>query len=108
MGQRLANDALRSSDTHPGNGFDPDEWFCPAAITILGKQAGLQLHLLTGYPLSSCGYYLARDSDKRRPAPDHLVRKLIHSEQGEPWHRAYMHGCKAQWWLNQQRRLNGA
>ena len=109
MNARLTSNGIDATKSHPANGFDPEEWFFPAAMDILGdKQTGFQLHLLTAYPLSSCGYYVAREADKRRPAPDNLVRRLIHSEQGEPWHRAYMDGCKAQWWLNHQRRLNGA
>lgn len=85
------------------SGSDRDGWFGNAARTLLGaNDTGLLLHYLTGYPQSSCYAYVARNAEKRRPAPDHLVRKLIHSEQGEPWFNAYMDGCTAQWWLDMQ------
>lgn len=94
----------------PTSGSDPDEWFPQAAWCLLGtKDTGQLLHYATGkvYPLSSCYAYVAKDPDKRRAVPDHLIRKLIHSEQGEPWHNAYMGGCRAKWWVKRkaERRL---
>jgi hypothetical protein len=87
----------------PASGSDPDEWFPKAAPILLGdKDTGLLLHYALGrvYPLSSCYAYVQRN--RPRAVPDHLVRKLIRSEQGEPWFRAYMDGCTAQWWLDVQ------
>ncbi len=86
----------------PGCGSDPDEWFPSAARDLLGeKDTGLMLHIESGFPLSSCYAYVKKEQP--RAVPDNLVRKLIHSDRGEPWHRAYMHGCKAKWWINRER-----
>lgn len=80
---------------------NPYEWFPAAARDLLGdKDTGLLLHLESGFPLSSCYAYVKKEQP--RAVPDNLIRKLIHSDHGEPWHRAYMHGCKAQWWVKQQ------
>lgn len=81
---------------------DPDAWFFDAAQVLLGKDAGLHLHYLTGYPQSTCYAYVAKDPRKRRPPPEHLLRVLCHSDQGEPWHDAFMHECKARWWIARQ------
>lgn len=80
-----------------------DEWFYAAAQSLLGKDAGLHLHYITGYPQSSCYAYVARDVDSRRRPPGHFLRTLFWSDQGAPFFEAFMHGCKAQWWLDLQR-----
>lgn len=88
----------------PASGSDPEEWFYPAALALLGnKDTGQLLHYESGYPLSSCYAYTTDNAAKRRAIPDHLVRRLIHSERGEPWFNAYMHGCKAKWWIKRER-----
>jgi hypothetical protein len=85
------------------SGSNRDAWFFEAAQDLLGKDAGYLLHRISGYPESSCYAYTTKKADKRRPVPEHLLRNLIHSEQGEPWHNAFMHGCKAKWWLARER-----
>lgn len=87
------------------SGSGRDAWFFDAAQVLLGKDAGYTLHLITGYAESSCYAYTAKNSDKRRPVPEHMLRKLIHSEQGEPWLRAFMEGCDASWWADLQHAL---
>lgn len=84
-------------------GSEDPEWFYDVARDVLGKDAGLHLHYITGYPESSCYAYTARDATKRRRPPEHFLRKLFHAPQGKPFHAAFMHGCAAQWWLEQQR-----
>lgn len=74
------------------------DWFAPAAQALLGKDAGLHLHYITGYPESSCYAYVARDPAKRRRPPEHFIRALIRSPQGEPFFLAFMDGCEAPWW----------
>lgn len=86
----------------PASGSDPDEWLYEAAQVLLGKDAGLHLHYLTGYPPTSCYAYVAKNRAKRRRQPDHFTRKLIHSPQGEPFFRAFMAGCDAPWWIELQ------
>jgi hypothetical protein len=75
---------------------------------VAGKEAGLHLHYITGYPQSSCAYYVAKDAGKRRAPPTHFARKLIHSDHGEPFFRAFMEGSTAPWWIDMQRRLRNA
>ena len=75
------------------------EWFPEAAQAVLGKDAGLHLHYLTGFPERSCYYYAA---GKREPRVD-FIRALVRSPQGEPFFNAIMSGCTAQWWLDLQR-----
>lgn len=73
-------------------------WFSNAAQSLLGKDAGLHLHRITGYPERSCYYYA---SGERAPPVDFL-RKLFHSAQGEPFFLAFMSGCDARWWREHQ------
>jgi hypothetical protein len=80
---------------------NPHEWFYAAARRLLGKDAGYALHLLTGYPASSCYAYVAKDSLKRRRPPEHFLRTLFHSNEGEQFHAAFMAGCP--WWRELQR-----
>lgn len=84
------------------SGSDDDDWFYDSAQHLLGKDAGLHLHYITGEPQSTCYAYVARDSEKRRKISSYFLRKLLHSEQGEPWLCALMHGCRAAWWLNRE------
>lgn len=102
---RPAINSTVQTDRHlPDTSDQPDaqsgsDWFPQAAKVILGKDAGLHLHYLTGYPERSCYRYA---SGERAP-PENFLRKLFHSSQGEPFHAAFMHGCGAQWWLDVQR-----
>jgi hypothetical protein len=73
-----------------------ESWFSEIAKTILGKDAGFQLHLITGLPERSCYRYA---SGERSP-PGYFLRILLHSEQGEPFLRAIMGGCRASWWVD--------
>jgi hypothetical protein len=77
----------------PMPGDDPSDWFVEAVKT-LGKDAGLHLHYITGYPERSCYYYA---KGEREPPADFL-RALFRSPQGLPFFRAFMHGCEAEWW----------
>lgn len=74
-----------------------------AAKTVLGKDAGLHLHYITGFPERTCYRYA---SGEREPPMDFL-RALFHSPQGEPFLLAFMEGCTAPWWrsLREQRRV---
>ena len=80
------------------------DWFPAASRTILGKDAGLHLHYATGYPERSCYYYASGE----RAMPAHFLRKLIHSDHGEPFFHAFMEGSTAPWWIDMQRRLRNA
>lgn len=86
------------------------EWLAQAAQHLLGKDAGLHLHYITGYPESSCYKYVAKDKDKRRSPPEHFLRALFHSPQGEPFFLAFMEGCRAEWFddLKRARRIVSA
>lgn len=79
-----------------------NEWFYEAATEILGGEAGLQLHYITGYPASSCYAYVAHDSAKRRRPPEHFFRTLFSKDQGEPFFNAFMASCKARWWSERE------
>lgn len=80
------------------NGSGSSLWLRDAAKTMLGKDAGLHLHYITGYPERSCYYYA---KGERQP-PEDFLRKLFHSEQGEPFLRAFMHDCA--WWQEREQR----
>ena len=75
-----------------------DDWFVRAARTLLPSNAGLVLHIITGLDERTCYRYASGDS---KPS-EHFLRKLFHSEQGEPFLRAFMDGCAARWWRDQQ------
>jgi hypothetical protein len=81
---------------------NPHEWFYLTAQDELGKDAGLALAKITGYPESSCYAYVAHDKTRRRRPPEHFIRAVIHSEYGEPFHDAFMAGCAAGWWRDRQ------
>lgn len=80
---------------------NPHEWFYRAACALLGKDPGLQLHILTGYPVSSCSAYAHHDAQKRRRPPEHFIRAICHAEQG--FFDAFMGECHAPWWLELNR-----
>lgn len=87
----------------PACGSDADDWLFDVAQVLLGKDAGLHLHYITGYPQSTCYAYVAKAKEKRRHPSDHFLRVLFHSEQGEPFFNAFMEGCEARWWLAHKR-----
>jgi hypothetical protein len=96
-------EAVPEAGPNPGTGID-DDWFYNCAVTVFGsKETGQLLHLATGWPRTSCYAMVARDADQRRkPNPDFL-RILFRSDHGAPFHAAFMHGCGAPWWCEDQR-----
>lgn len=86
-------------------GGQPDsessQWFVAAVRTIIGKDAGLHLHHITGYPERSCYRYA---SGERHP-PSDFLRILFRSDHGLPFFLAFMHGSEARWWKDHQRAL---
>lgn len=94
-----ATDCGNDENVTPASESSPHEWLYRTAYSLLGKDAGWQLAQISGYPVSSCRAYVAHDQTNRRRQPDHFSRTLIHSEDGGDFHRAYMEGCVAAWWL---------
>lgn len=86
------------------NGSDDADWFGEMARGLLGKDAGLHLHYITGFPERTCYYYA---SGERKP-PAYFLRALLRSEQGASFLRALMDGCTAPWWLDHQRAASAA
>lgn len=77
------------------------DWFYEAACDICGrKDAGYQLHLFTGWPLSSCRKFVAHDPAHRRRASPEFLRVLFRSKHGRPFWNAFMHGCDAEWYAD--------
>ena len=79
------------------------DWFGSVARALLGKEPGVGLHYITGFPISSCEKYAAKTEASRRQPPGWFIRELIRSKDGEPFFRALMDGCTAQWWIDFQR-----
>ena len=79
------------------------DWFGCVARALLGKEPGVGLHYITGFPVSSCEKYAAKTEASRRQPPGYFIRELIRSKDGEPFLRALMDGCTAQWWIEFQR-----
>lgn len=103
---RSDNASISANADTAGNGSNTantagcgSDWFVNAAKVLLGKDAGLHLHYITGYPERSCYYYA---SGERAP-PAHFLRVLFHSPQGEPFFLAFMEGCRAEWWSDHKR-----
>jgi hypothetical protein len=84
---------------------ESEDWFYPAAMQLLGKDAGLQLHYITGYPQSSCYAYVAHNPDSRRKVPEHFLRVLFASSEGEPFFLAFMQSNKSTWWGEYRRAI---
>jgi hypothetical protein len=95
-----ADDDRTDSDTD-ATAHSGSTWFSLVARALLGKDAGLHLHLLTGFPERTCYRYTARDNP--RDPPTYLLRRLLHSEQGWIWFEATMDGCDAEWWRDLQK-----
>ena len=83
----------------PASGSDRHEWFYVAARDLLGKDPGLQLNLLTGYPVSSCSAYVHNEWAKRRRPPEHFIRTACHLPTERGFFDAFMAECEAPWWL---------
>lgn len=81
------------------SGSDAENWLKTASSALLGKDAGLHLHYITGYPERSCYYYASGE----RAAPADFLRKLFRSPQGEPFLLAFMQDCDADWWREHER-----
>lgn len=81
------------------SGSDDCDWFGELARGLLGKDAGLHLHCITGYPERTCYYYA---SGARKP-PAYFLRALLRSEQGASFLAALMSDCDAKWWREHQR-----
>lgn len=81
------------SVTEQSGSDDENGWFSSMA-RMLGKDAGLALSVITGFPERTCYYYASGD---RKP-PAYFLRAILRSEQGEPFLRAVMDGCDQEWW----------
>jgi hypothetical protein len=68
--------------------------FAAMCRDVLGKNAGLQLSRITGYPESTCYRYSVGDTV---PPVDFLAR-LFNSEVGEPYFEWLMADVNAEWW----------
>lgn len=73
-------------------------WFSETCIEQWGDNAPADLKFWTGYPERSCYRYTSGD----RAAPLDVFRKIVRSDQGEPFLRALMDGCQSEWWLEFQ------
>lgn len=79
------------------------DWFGAVARALLGKEPGVGLHYITGFPVSSCEKYAAKTEASRRQPPGYFIRELMRSNEGEPFFLAIMDGCTAAWWVDRQR-----
>jgi hypothetical protein len=75
------------------------DWFGAVARALLGKEPGVGLHYITGFPVSSCEKYAAKTEASRRQPPGFFLRELIRAKEGEPFFLALMEGCTAPWWI---------
>ena len=73
-------------------------WFPAIVSQLLPKDAGLALHLTTGFEERSCYRYAAGD----RKIPGDFLRALLRSEQGFTWLAAVMDGAEPDWWCELQ------
>jgi hypothetical protein len=64
----------------------------------LGKDAGCQLQILTGYPRSTCYRYAAGSIP-----PLDFIAKLCATDAGEPFFIWFMQRNHAQWWRERER-----
>lgn len=79
------------------------DWFGAVARALLGKEPGVGLHYITGFPVSSCEKYAAKTEASRRQPPGYFIRELIRSKDGKPFFLALMDGCQSEWWLEFQK-----
>lgn len=76
-----------------------NDWFPRLANDLLAKDAGFQLHLITGFEERTCYRYACGES---KP-PAYFLRALLRSSHGKQFLLALMAGCDQQWWSNFQR-----
>src|SRR4051812_46783736 len=82
---------------------DEDDWFGQIGRQILGKDAGLHLHHLTGLPEGSCYKYVTRQPHNRRQPPGFLLRQILRSTMGRQFLAGLMDGADCGWWNDLQR-----
>lgn len=80
------------------------DWFATMAQSLLGKDAGLHLSIITGFVERTCYRYASGD---RKP-PAYFLRALLRSDQGWTWLSAVMDGSTAAWWRDHQLALRKA
>ena len=85
---RPVSDIAAKSSLKTGTGFSE---LCKST---LGKSAGDQLHVITGYARSTCYRYTSGES----VPPIDFLAKLVASEIGPEFFAWFMEGCDAQWW----------
>lgn len=78
---------------------DGDQWFAAICAGLLPNDAGLQLHIQTGFEERTCYRYAAGD---RKP-PGYFIRALLRTDAGWQWLAALMAGSDAEWWRDLQR-----
>jgi|GEM_PF-4987779 len=78
---------------------DEERWFADICDQLLPKEAGLALHIATGFEERTCYRYAAAD---RKP-PGFFIRALLRSDGGWQWLSAIMEGSNAAWWIDLQR-----
>lgn len=97
-------DPSPEAGANPGTGTDDDDWFYAVAVGVFGlTETGLQLHYATGWPRTSCYAFVARAPEQRRKPSPQFLRILFRSDHGKPFHDAFMEGCTARWWTEDQR-----
>jgi hypothetical protein len=78
---------------------DDEGWFVEIVRGLLPKEAGLALHISTGFEERTCYRYAAGE---RKP-PGYFIRALLRTEEGWQWLAAIMDGSDAAWWRDLQR-----
>jgi hypothetical protein len=72
--------------------------FSNVCRSIVGKDAGQRLALLTGYPERTCYRYAAG-----HVPPADFLAKLFASDVGEDFFNWFMQGNQARWWQYRER-----
>lgn len=95
-----------ASVTDQTDSDDGNDWFVSLIRSLLPKDAGFALHIITGFEERTCYRYANGD---RKP-PGYLLRQLLRSEHGAQFLAALMDGSDAQWWrdLERERRVGAA
>jgi hypothetical protein len=96
---RAAKGAV-TDQTDSASDQSANEWFISLAGRLYPKDAGLAMHLVTGFEDRTCYRYAAGD----RKTPGYLIYVLLRSDHGRQWYAAIMDGCRAKWWLERQER----
>jgi hypothetical protein len=95
--------SANGSESTAASDNDDSDWFGSIGRTLLGKDAGFALHLLTGTPEGSCYKYVTTQPASRRQPPGWLIVQLLRTDQGRTWLNAFMDGSEAEWWCDFQR-----